>query len=87
MVPNSWSLWASVVGSGVFTSVGQMLLTKGFQLETAGIASVMRYLDVVCVFIWDSLLLGEHINHWSVVGAVIICACAIIIALRKSKTK
>uniref|UniRef100_K3X108 EamA domain-containing protein n=1 Tax=Globisporangium ultimum (strain ATCC 200006 / CBS 805.95 / DAOM BR144) TaxID=431595 RepID=K3X108_GLOUD len=87
VIPDSWSLWASVIGSGVFTGVGQMLLTKGFQLEKAGIASVMRYLDVVCVFIWDAVLLGEKINHWSVIGAGIICSCAAVIALRKSRAK
>ncbi|GAB9468467.1 Drug/metabolite transporter [Globisporangium polare] len=85
VIPDTLGVWCGVIGSGVFTGIGQMLLTKGFQLEKAGIASVMRYLDVVCVFIWDAVLLGEHINHWSVVGAIIICACAIVIALQKMK--
>ncbi|UIZ27231.1 hypothetical protein KXD40_005454 [Peronospora effusa] len=84
VVPSTLGIWLSVVGSGAFTFIGQLLLTKGFQLEKAGIASVMRYLDVVCVFIWDYLLLGEKINYWSVVGAAIICACAVVIALRKA---
>ncbi|KAG1708724.1 hypothetical protein DVH05_022350 [Phytophthora capsici] len=84
VVPSTLSVWLTVIGSGVFTFVGQLLLTKGFQLEKAGIASVMRYLDVVCVFIWDYLLLGEKINYWSVVGAAIICSCAAVIALRKA---
>ncbi|KAG7384915.1 hypothetical protein PHYPSEUDO_002136 [Phytophthora pseudosyringae] len=84
VVPPTLGVWFAVVGSGVFTFVGQLLLTKGFQLEKAGIASVMRYLDVVCVFIWDSLLLREKINHWSVVGAAIICTCAAVIVLRKA---
>lgn len=87
VVPSTLGVWASIIGSGLFTFVGQLLLTKGFQLEKAGIASVMRYLDVVCVFIWDYLLLGEHINYWSVVGAAIICTCAATIALRKAHTK
>ncbi|KAG6957008.1 hypothetical protein JG687_00010252 [Phytophthora cactorum] len=84
VVPSTTRVWLAVIGSGVFTFVGQLLLTKGFQLEKAGIASVMRYLDVVCVFIWDYLLLGEKINYWSVVGAAIICTCAATIALRKA---
>ncbi|KUF92605.1 hypothetical protein AM588_10007178 [Phytophthora nicotianae] len=86
VVPSTTGVWLAVIGSGVFTFVGQMLLTKGFQLEKAGIASVMRYLDVVCVFMWDYLLLGEKINYWSVVGAAIICTCAATIALRKAHT-
>uniref|UniRef100_K3X111 EamA domain-containing protein n=1 Tax=Globisporangium ultimum (strain ATCC 200006 / CBS 805.95 / DAOM BR144) TaxID=431595 RepID=K3X111_GLOUD len=51
---------------------------RGFKLEKAGIASCVR----VCVFIWDSVLLREHINHWSLVGM-----CAIVIALRKSNAQ
>jgi drug/metabolite transporter (DMT)-like permease len=77
-------MWLAVIGSGVTTFLGQLFLTRGFQLEKAGIASVMRYLDVVFVFIWDACLLREKINYWSVVGAAIICSSAIIIALRKA---
>uniref|UniRef100_M4BWQ9 EamA domain-containing protein n=1 Tax=Hyaloperonospora arabidopsidis (strain Emoy2) TaxID=559515 RepID=M4BWQ9_HYAAE len=66
-VPSTLDAWLAVIGSGVFTFAGQLLLTKGFQLEKAGIASVMRYLDVVCIFVWDYLLLNEKINYWSVV--------------------
>lgn len=83
VIPTTSRLWIAVIGSGVFTFLGQMFLTKGFQREKAGIASVMRYLDVVCVFVWDDVLLGEKINYWSVVGALIICICASTIALRR----
>ncbi|KAG6617233.1 Drug/Metabolite transporter (DMT) Superfamily [Phytophthora cinnamomi] len=82
-VSSTAAFWGAVFGCGLFTFLGQSFLTRGFQLEKAGIASVMRYLDVVFVFIWDSFLLGEHINHWSVVGACIIVSCAVLIALRK----
>ncbi|KAG7394396.1 hypothetical protein PHYBOEH_005239 [Phytophthora boehmeriae] len=82
-VPSTFLLWRAIIGTGLFTFGGQMFLTKGFQLEKAGIASVMRYLDVVFVFIWDATILGEHINHWSVIGALVICTCAVTIAVRK----
>ncbi|KAJ0406800.1 hypothetical protein ATCC90586_000853 [Pythium insidiosum] len=85
VMPTTFQLWAAVISGGIFTFLGQLFLTKGFQLEKAGIASVMRYLDVVCVFLWDDVLLGEVINSWSVVGAGIIIVCASIIALRKAK--
>ncbi|KAE8988870.1 hypothetical protein PR001_g21922 [Phytophthora rubi] len=85
-IPSTFLLWRAIVGTGIFTFGGQMFLTRGFQLEKAGVASVMRYLDVVFVFIWDSTILGEHINHWSIVGAVIILTCAVVIALRKIQT-
>ncbi|KAG7384912.1 hypothetical protein PHYPSEUDO_002133 [Phytophthora pseudosyringae] len=84
-VSSTPQFWGAVFGCGLFTFLGQTFLTRGFQLEKAGIASVMRYLDVVFVFIWDSAILGEHINHWSIVGAFIIVSCAVLIALRKIK--
>ncbi|DBA00897.1 TPA: hypothetical protein N0F65_006097, partial [Lagenidium giganteum] len=85
VVPYSQNLWFSVLGTGVTGFFGQTFLTRGFQLENAGPASVMRYLDIVFVFIWDSLLLREQINVWSVVGASIITGCAVLIALRKMR--
>ncbi|TMW62420.1 hypothetical protein Poli38472_005038 [Pythium oligandrum] len=79
----SISVWLAVLGTGFFGFIGQLFLTRGFQLENAGTASVMRYLDVVFVFLWDMTLLHETISIWSAVGALIICACAIIIVLRR----
>ncbi|GLD99289.1 hypothetical protein PINS_up008007 [Pythium insidiosum] len=77
------SVWLAVLGTGVFGFLGQLFMTRGFQLENAGTASVMRYLDVVFVFIWDLTLLHERISAWSVLGAVIICSSAIAIAIRR----
>ncbi|TMW63591.1 hypothetical protein Poli38472_002532 [Pythium oligandrum] len=61
----SVSLWLAVLGIGVCGFIGQLFLTRGFQLEKAGTASVMRYLDVVFIFIWDTVFLHETIiqNH------------------------
>lgn len=67
----------------MLTFSGQLLLIRGFQLEKTGVTAVMRYLDVICVFIWDAALLDEAISAWSVLGAAIICGCAAVIALRK----
>lgn len=84
MIPSTPQLWAVIVACGVFTFMGQLFLTKGLQLEKAGVASAMRYLDVVFVFIWDAVLIHERISHWSVLGAFIISLSAVVIALRKA---
>lgn len=81
----SVDVWLAVLGTGFLGFVGQLFLTRGFQLESAGTASVMRYLDVVFVFIWDITLLHEQVNEWSAVGALIICGSAIAIAIRKMR--
>ncbi|RHY77684.1 hypothetical protein DYB30_013895 [Aphanomyces astaci] len=77
-------VWAAFVG-GTVGFVGQLCLTKGFQIEKIGISSVIRYLDVVFAFLWDAVWLHEPIHGWSVVGAVLIIACAAVIFLRKSR--
>ncbi|RLO08128.1 hypothetical protein DYB28_009809, partial [Aphanomyces astaci] len=64
---------------------GQVMITKGFQVEKAGIGSAMMYVNIVCVMIWDVTLLGESLHGWSVFGAAIICTGALTIAYRKSK--
>lgn len=38
VMPSTTAVWGGVLASGVFTFLGQLLLTKGFQLEKAGIA-------------------------------------------------
>ncbi|GMF37627.1 unnamed protein product [Phytophthora fragariaefolia] len=89
-MPNIATLMAALFGSGVFALVGQVFLTMGFQQSKAGIASVMRYLDVVFVLIWDIVLLDEHVSIYSVIGATIIIASASFIVLPKksgAKTK
>lgn len=87
-MPSNAKLMIALFGSGLFAFVGQVFLTMGFQQSKAGIASVMRYLDVVFVLIWDIVLLGEHVNMYSVIGAAIIIASASFIVLsKKSSTK
>jgi drug/metabolite transporter (DMT)-like permease len=79
--------WLAVLGVGLFSFVAQSLYTRGFQIEKVGVASIMTYLDVVFVFIWDSTLLREHINPWSFLGAAIVCSCSIMIVLRRAHHK
>lgn len=84
VMPATLTTWAVIVVCGVTTFLGQIFLTKGLQLEKAGVASAMSYLDVVYIFTWDTVLLHETINHWTMVGSLIICLGAVVIALRKT---
>ncbi|KAG7387381.1 hypothetical protein PHYBOEH_008247 [Phytophthora boehmeriae] len=85
VVPNNLGLVVALFGSGILCLAGQVFLTMGFQQSKAGIASVMRYLDVVFVLIWDITLLGEHVSVHSVIGATIIIASASVIVLPKKR--
>ncbi|KUF71071.1 Drug/Metabolite Transporter (DMT) Superfamily [Phytophthora nicotianae] len=78
---------------GTITSImtllilGVVFMTKGFQLEQAGIASVMRYFDVVFVVAMDVLILGENVNVLSLLGAGIIMVGVSMIVLRRAREK
>lgn len=85
-LPTDVKLMVALFGSGLFAFVGQVFLTMGFQQSKAGIASVMRYLDVVFVLFWDIVLLGEHVSMYSVTGAAIIIASASFIVLPKKSS-
>jgi drug/metabolite transporter (DMT)-like permease len=82
--PTAPGLLVPLLASGVFAFVGQLFLTLGFQQSNAGIASVMRYLDVVFVLIWDVALLGEDVSPYSVFGGAIILTGASMIVLRRA---
>ncbi|GMF37623.1 unnamed protein product [Phytophthora fragariaefolia] len=86
-IPMNAAFLFSVFGSGFFSFIGQIFLTKGFQIEKAGIASVMRYFDVIFVVVMDIIVLGEQVNALSIVGAVIIMSGASLIVLRKAYKK
>ncbi|KAG7387382.1 hypothetical protein PHYBOEH_008248 [Phytophthora boehmeriae] len=77
----------SMLGCAFFALVGQIFLAKGFQTVKAGIASVMRYFDVVFVMCLDAVVLGETINLYSIFGAAIIISGASVIVMRQASAK
>ena len=77
----------SLVGLSFCGFMGQIAMTKGFAMEKAGPAAVMRYIDVIFAFIWSFTILGEEISGWSVLGAFIIMFAAGSIALNKLRKK
>ena len=78
-------VWAAVVGMGVAGFLGQYFLTVGFQLEKPGPASVIRYMDVIFVFIWDFAAFGVVPGWNNYVGATLVIGAAVGIVLNKSR--
>ena len=64
--------WLYLLGIGVSAQLGQIQITQGFKLETAGRASSVTYLQIVLAYTWGILLFGEFPNALSVVGAVLV---------------
>ncbi|KAG7387383.1 hypothetical protein PHYBOEH_008249 [Phytophthora boehmeriae] len=86
-VPMEATFVFAIFGCGFFSFIGQIFMTMGFQREKAGIASVMRYFDVVFVVAMDVVVLRESVNVLSLVGAAIIMAGVSMIVLRRAREK
>jgi drug/metabolite transporter (DMT)-like permease len=67
----------------VTTQLGQVAFTRGLQLEPAGRATAVGYLQIVFAALWGIILLGERPDAWSVAGALIIVGATLVVALRR----
>lgn len=64
--------WLLLLGIGIAAQLGQIEITKGFKLETAGRASSVTYLQIVLAYTWGVLFFGEFPNTLSIVGATLV---------------
>ena len=64
--------WLLLLGIGVAAQLGQIEITKGFKLETAGRASSVTYLQIVLAYTWGILFFGEYPNSLSILGAILV---------------
>ncbi len=64
--------WLYLLGIGVAAQLGQIEITQGFKLETAGRASGVTYLQIVLAYTWGILLFHEYPNALSVLGAILV---------------
>lgn len=70
--------WLLLLGVGVFTQLGQVAITRGLQLEPAGRATALSYLQVVFAAAWGVAFFGELPDVWTLVGAAAItCGAAL----------
>jgi len=74
LVPPQGFEWLLLLGIGVAAQLGQIEITKGFKLETAGRASSVTYLQIVLAYTWGILLFGEYPNALSILGALLVIA-------------
>ncbi|GAB6026494.1 hypothetical protein CHUAL_012919 [Chamberlinius hualienensis] len=68
---------------GLFSFLGQVLLTKSLQLEQAGPVSICRTADIVFAFVWQVIFLGEVPNVSSVIGAFLVTSSVLVMGVRK----
>ncbi|HET7583459.1 MAG TPA: DMT family transporter [Gemmatimonadaceae bacterium] len=83
--PTPWE-WAALVGIGVATQIAQVNMTRGLQLERAGRATAISYLQVLFAGAWGMMFFGEIPTLLTVAGAAIIVLSTLQIATRHRRT-
>lgn len=82
-VPPTPFEWLVMLGIGITTQIAQVYMTRGLQLEPTGRATAIGYLQIVFAAMWGALLLGERIDAWSALGAIVIVAGTLLISFRR----
>ncbi|KIL58907.1 hypothetical protein M378DRAFT_15176 [Amanita muscaria Koide BX008] len=85
VIPSRLDWFAILLLIGVFGFVAQILLTMGFQRETAGRASLALYTQIVFANILQVIVFHKAPPVFSVIGTCLILSAAIYVAVTKEK--
>ena len=67
-----------LLGVGLFSQFGQLFLTVGFKHLPAARATSISYVQVFFAAVWGWTLLGETINQWELIGALMVMAATLL---------
>jgi drug/metabolite transporter (DMT)-like permease len=81
VMPTGW-FWGKLLLVGLLAFGGQTMLSRSLQLERASLVVSVKYSQIVFAFIWQSLLLHESSNVWSICGAILITCTTVVKATR-----
>lgn len=76
--------WLYLLGVGLATQFGQVLLTRGLQYETATRATALTYLQVVFATLWGVTFFGEVPGAWTVAGAALVVGSSLALAFGRA---
>lgn len=79
--------WAGLAAVGVTTQIAQVYMTRGLQLERAGRATAVGYLQIVFAGIWGALFFAEVPDALGLGGAAGIVASTFVLARRRRETR
>lgn len=71
--------WAALAGIGVTTQIAQVYMTRGLQLEPAGRATAVGYLQIVFAATWGAIIFAEWPDRWSIAGALVILGSTLLL--------
>ena len=80
--PQLEHLWAFVL-IGIFGTISQTLLIKGFSLAEAGAAAPFGYTGLIWAGMWGWLFFGQIPDRWTITGAMIIVGAGLYVWARE----
>jgi drug/metabolite transporter (DMT)-like permease len=91
-LPTLWSgaiwpqgiTWLWLLGIGIATQIGQVLLTRGLEILPAARGTALSYSQVLFATIWGLVFFAETPSRWTVAGALLITGGTLLVALRGS---
>jgi drug/metabolite transporter (DMT)-like permease len=66
--------WLLLLGMGLFAQIGQLCLTRGLALETAGRAMALGYVQIAFAALLGVAFFGEVPGPWTIAGVVLVIA-------------
>jgi drug/metabolite transporter (DMT)-like permease len=79
--------WLLLAGVGVSTQLAQVYMTRGLQLEPAGRASSMNYMQIVFSMILGVALFHEWPHLTTVLGAAVVVGATAVLAWHEGRTE
>lgn len=64
--------WVLLLSLGVFGYIGQLYMTKAFQLYETNVIAPLKYLEVIFMIIIGAFWFDEVYNYWTLLGIVLI---------------
>ena len=64
--------WIIFIGLGIFGFIGQLYMTKAFQIAANNLVAPFKYLEVLFTGLIGFMWLGEVYTQWSLLGIILI---------------
>lgn len=77
--------WLMLLSLGLFGYIGQIYMTKAFQIASTNQVAPLKYLEVIFTLLFGVFIFSEIYTLWSLLGIVMIIVALILNALYKGK--
>ncbi|MCX6735846.1 MAG: DMT family transporter [Candidatus Parcubacteria bacterium] len=85
IIPSGTFIWLAMIGAGLFASIGQLCMTKAYQLANIGKMTILGYFAPVFSLVWSVLFFHQVLTARSLIGCFIILVCGVFFSLLRNE--